>query len=114
LPKALALQTTHALPDFRNHALRDARPKISVGPILVAPHAYIETGIQHNCHRERMPPARDLDPLLSLGRAYVCGVNNREPAVLETLLCDGAHQIECVGVDALVILIVADQAARMI
>ena len=64
--------------------------------------------------RQRVPAPRQLDPALAVGGAHIGGVDHGQPAMLQPLVGDGAHQLEGVGADRLVGLVVGDQAAAMV
>ncbi len=114
LAEALALQAAKAPADFLGHAAHHLAAEGAVRTILVALDADVDARIDDDGHRQGVPAARKLDPGLAVGGADVGGVDHRQPAVLEAYLGDGADQLEGVGADALVGVVVGHQAAAIV
>jgi hypothetical protein len=114
LAEALAVEPAQAAPDLLGHPLGQSGAARPVGTQPVALDADVDPGIEDERDRQRVPAARQLDPALAVGCAHVGGVDHRQPAVLQPLLGDGADQVEGVGGDRLVGLVVGDQAAAVV
>src|SRR5262245_35593089 len=61
-----------------------------------------------------MPAPRDFNPLPALGGADIGGVDQCYFAILQSLLGDGAHEIEGVGAHGLIVLVVRNERTREI
>jgi hypothetical protein len=83
LTETLPLQPTQATTDLADHALRDGGAELAVGAELVALVAGVDIDVEHDGHGQRMPAARNLDPLLALGGAHIGSVDDARATKLK-------------------------------
>ena len=111
LAETFTLQPPEPLADLGHHPVHDLGSERTVRPLPIAFDADVRARVDHHRDRQRVPLACELHPRLAVGRADVGSVDDRQLAVLQPLLGDRADELEGVGRDALIGLIVADEGA---
>ena len=86
----------------------------AIGPRLVARDADIESRIEHDRDRQRVPAPGGLDPDLALGRPHIGCIDDGQPPVLETFLGNRPHEVECVARYRLVVAHRPTQSAALV
>ena len=114
LTEALSLETTQAFADFHRHPLGHTGTEVAIRPQRVAGDANLDAGVDDDRNRQGMPFARQFDPGLAIGRPHVGCIDHSQLAVLQPLARDLAHEVEGVGRDVLIGLVVRNQGAAIV